>query len=92
MDIKKRTLALLLAFCILTVPACSEKTADSAEDSAKTSSEITSLTGENEELPDASEEPDPLATPFPKKTWAAGRSACPFSATKGSARRRMPKK
>ena len=45
MDIRKRTLALLLASCMLTVPACSEKAADSAEDSAKTSSEITAHGG-----------------------------------------------
>ena len=67
MDIRKRTLALLLAFCMLTVPACSEKTVDSAEDSAKTSSGITALPGENEELPDVSEEPDPLADALPEK-------------------------
>ena len=67
MDIRKRTLALLLASCMLTVPACSEKAADSAEDSAKTSSGITALPGENEELPDASEEPDPLADALPEK-------------------------
>ena len=67
MDPKKRTLALLLAFCMLAVPACSEKSADAADGSAKTSSEITAPTVENEERPDASEEPDPLADALPEK-------------------------
>ena len=67
MNQKKRALALLLAFCMPAVPACSEKAADAADGSAKTSSEITAPTVENEEVPDVSEEPDPLADALPEK-------------------------
>ena len=67
MNQKKRALALLLAFCMPAVPACSEKAADAADGSAKTSSEITAPAVENEELPDVSAEPDPLADALPEK-------------------------
>ncbi|MBO6053006.1 MAG: hypothetical protein J6Q17_04655, partial [Clostridia bacterium] len=67
MDPKKRTLALLLAFCMLTVPACSDNKAETAENNAQPTSEITAPAIGNEEEPDDSEDLDALSDSLPEK-------------------------